>query len=53
MTKLTKSATKKRLKESQKKMEKVYLFFLANNNGRHKDAAEVIRKMGIMLNTLK
>jgi hypothetical protein len=51
--KLSKTAMRKLTEQSQKKMEKVYLFYLANNNPRHKDVAEIIRKCGIIINNLK
>lgn len=53
MPKMTKTSMRKLTEQAQKKIEKVYLFYLANNNPRHKDAAEIIRKCGIIINNLK
>jgi hypothetical protein len=39
--------------QAQAKMEKVFVFYLANNNPRHKDAAEIIRKCALIINNLK
>lgn len=53
MAKVTKTQCRKLAEQAQSKVEKVYLFYLVNNNPRHKDAAEVIRKLGIIINNLK
>mgnify|MGYP003349759343 CR=1 FL=1 len=51
--KMTKAQMRKLAEQAQKKVEKIYLFYLVNNNPRHKDAAEIIRKLGIITNNLK
>lgn len=51
--KMTKAQSRKLAEQAQAKVEKIYLFYLVNNNPRHKDAAEIIRKLGIIINNLK
>lgn len=51
--KVTKAQMRRLTEQAQRKMEQVYLFYLVNNNPRHKDAAEIIRKCGIIINNLK
>ena len=53
MAKVTKTQMRKLAQQAQKKVEKVYLFYLVNNNPRHKDAAEIIRKLSIIISNLK
>jgi hypothetical protein len=50
---MTKTQMRKLTQQAQAKMEKVYLFYLSNANPRAKDAAEIIRKCGIIINNLK
>jgi hypothetical protein len=51
--KMTKASMRKLTEQAQAKMQKVYMFYLVNNNPRAKNAAEIIRLQGIIINNLK
>lgn len=53
MPKITKAGMRRLTEQSQKKMEKVFFFYLVNANPKHKQVAEIMRLQGLIIKNLK